>query len=68
MSHIFPSLYNLAMTHLAVQGTSVASERVFSTAGAVISDRRSRLAPEMVNALIFLNKNWQLIGDRDDIL
>ena len=45
---------------LAIQGTSVASERVFSTAGLVLSDRRTRLDPSNVNKIIFLNKNMPL--------
>ena len=40
-------------------GTSVPSERVFSTAGHVCNDSRSRLLPENVNKLIFLAKNMK---------
>lgn len=56
-THQFPHVAKLAQKYLAIQGTSVPSERLFSTAGSVISDRRSRLQPDVVNMLLFLNKN-----------
>ena len=37
----YPNLARLAKVRLAVQATSVAAERVFSTAGDIVSDRRS---------------------------
>lgn len=53
---------NLARHYLGIQGTSVASERVFSMAGQVISDRRSCLDPETADMILFLNKNYALLG------
>ncbi|XP_059923557.1 E3 SUMO-protein ligase ZBED1-like [Gadus macrocephalus] len=52
-----PLLARLAGHYLCVPGTSVASERVFSTAGDIITAKRSCITPEHVNELLFLNKN-----------
>lgn len=46
---------------LCAPATSVPSERIFSKAGIVVSDRRSRLKAKNVNMLIFINQNdWLL--------
>jgi zinc finger BED domain-containing protein 1 (E3 SUMO-protein ligase ZBED1) len=42
---------------MCVPATSVPSERVFSTMGELISERRNRLSPRLVNMVMFLNKN-----------
>lgn len=53
----FPRLANLARKYLAIPGTSVPSERVFSAAGLTVNRLRTRLTPDHVDMLIFLNKN-----------
>ena len=53
----FPRLAKLARKYLAIPGTSVPSERVFSAAGLTVNRLRTRLTPEHVDMLIFLNKN-----------
>lgn len=53
----YPYLSLAARTYLAIQGTSVAAERVFSTAGLVLNAQRSRLDPDLVDKILFLNKN-----------
>ena len=55
--HRFPVLAKIARQYLVIPGTSVPAERVFSTAGLIISSIRSRLTPDHANMLIFLNKN-----------
>lgn len=60
-SHKFPYLSKLAAKVLVVQGTSVASERIFSTAGNIKDEKRNRLDGETVNHLLFLNKNKRLM-------
>ncbi|XP_061758149.1 E3 SUMO-protein ligase ZBED1-like [Nerophis ophidion] len=55
-----PLLAKLAKRFLCIPGTSVAAERVFSTAGDVVTAQRSCLSPEHVDHLIFLQKNLQI--------
>ena len=55
----FPNLSIAAQHMLTIQSTSVASERIFSVAGQVVSSRRARLTPENVNIQMFLNKNLE---------
>uniref|UniRef100_UPI003AAD5237 E3 SUMO-protein ligase ZBED1-like n=1 Tax=Centroberyx gerrardi TaxID=166262 RepID=UPI003AAD5237 len=52
-----PLLAKVAKKYLCVCATSCASERVFSTAGNVVTPTRSLLKPEKVNMLVFLAKN-----------
>lgn len=52
-----PLLATLAKRYLSIPATSVASERVFSTAGDVVTAQRSLLEPEHVDQLIFMKKN-----------
>lgn len=52
-----PYLSRFAKSYLVVQGSSVSSERVFSTAGDIVTAERNLLDPENVNMLIFLRKN-----------
>lgn len=61
--HKFPHVSTYAKILLPAQGTSVASERVFSTAGDTVTAQRSRLNPDCVDQLIFLKKNRKLCLD-----
>ena len=54
----FPLLFQLSLKYLCIPATSCASERVFSKAGEIVSAKRSRIKPNHVNNLIFLNKNY----------
>ncbi|XP_043862629.1 E3 SUMO-protein ligase ZBED1-like [Drosophila santomea] len=47
----------LCMKYLCIPATSTESERTFSKAGQIISDRRSSLKPKYLDMLLFLNKN-----------
>ncbi|XP_070138891.1 E3 SUMO-protein ligase ZBED1-like [Drosophila bipectinata] len=51
------ALKSIAKQYFCVPASSTASERIFSKAGQVISERRSSLKPNIVNKLLFLNKN-----------
>ena len=52
-----PHLTSLAICYLCAPPASVASERLFSTAGNICTELRNRLSPAKVEYLIFLNKN-----------
>jgi hypothetical protein len=53
----FPVLYELSKKYLYIPATSASSERVFSTAGYILNQKRSRMKGTNVDALIFLNQN-----------
>jgi hypothetical protein len=53
----FPRVALMARHFLGVPATSVASESAFSTAGRVVTDYRSRLAPQTIEALL-LSQSW----------
>jgi hypothetical protein len=48
---------------LVVEVSTVASESAFSAGGCVVDPFRSRLEPEMVEALICM-KDWVAVGQR----
>ncbi|XP_040188247.1 E3 SUMO-protein ligase ZBED1-like [Rana temporaria] len=56
----YPHVAKMARCYLAVPGSSVPSERVFSTAGDIVTAQRSTLSPENVDILVFLKKNLKL--------
>jgi hypothetical protein len=56
----YPHIAKMARCYLAVPGSSVPSERVFSTAGDIVSAKRSTLSPDHVDTLVFLKKNLKL--------
>lgn len=58
--HKYPHIAKLAQRYLAVPGTSVPSERVFSTAGDTVTASRYRLSAENVDKLIFLQNNMKI--------
>ncbi|MBN3270805.1 ZBED1 protein, partial [Polyodon spathula] len=53
----YPHLAQLAKKYLCVPGTSVSSERVFSTARNIVNKKRAALDPEQVDRLVFLANN-----------
>lgn len=51
----YPRLYRFAQKILSIPASSAASERVFSAAGNIITEKRNRIGPKTVNNLLFLN-------------
>ena len=58
----FPVLSKLARKYLAIPATSTPCERLFSEAGNVMTIKRTQLAPNMLENLVFCKKNWRLVG------
>ena len=54
--HRFVQLSQLARRYLAPPPTSVASARLFSTAGDIYDEKRNRLAPERAEMLLFIKQ------------
>lgn len=61
---LYPTLSRVAERFLCMVATSVPSERLFSRAGNIITDNRSRLLGDRLSRLVFLNTlpydNWCL--------
>ncbi|XP_041374435.1 E3 SUMO-protein ligase ZBED1-like [Gigantopelta aegis] len=58
----YPNVSAVARLYLAIPSTSVPSERIFSKAGLIISDRRCSLKPSVAEQLVFLNHNLKAKG------
>ena len=56
-----PSMRQMAFDHISIPAMSSETERVFSDTKLFISDMRSRLGPEIIEALECLRK-WILAG------
>lgn len=53
----FPILSELSRVYLAVAATSTPSERLFSDAGNLLTNKRTRILPELFKRMIFLKRN-----------
>jgi len=60
--HLYPNIAHVAKRYLCAPPTSVASERLFSSASRVYTDRRNRLAPKKADMLLFIKHNLALIN------
>jgi len=54
---LFPQVAEVARRYLSAPATSVPSERLFSAAGLIYTDRRNRLLPERAEMLLFIRHN-----------
>ncbi|CAF4484675.1 unnamed protein product, partial [Rotaria sp. Silwood2] len=61
----FPTLASIVKTIYSIPASNTTVERLFSTAGSTISDRRTNLDSEKVNKLLFLNKNLLTLKEFD---
>ncbi|CAH2090111.1 unnamed protein product [Euphydryas editha] len=59
-NHSENSLKVIALKYLCIPATSTPAERIFSKAGLIMTDRRSRLSSEHLNELLFINQNASL--------
>ncbi|KAK1229745.1 hypothetical protein PQX77_007184 [Marasmius sp. AFHP31] len=64
-SQLWPRVFQLALNILPVQGSSVPSECVFSSAKLTKTDLRNQLSPRMMEACIILKGSYQLDGPID---
>jgi hAT family C-terminal dimerisation region len=55
----YPTLARIARDYLAVQGSSVPSERVFSSGGLTGTRLRGRLSPQIFEALQILKSGYR---------
>lgn len=62
-ARLFPTLARLAKKFLCTPSSSTPSERVFSTAGNIVSAKRCSLAPQNANLLIFLYQNRKILEE-----
>ncbi|XP_065652868.1 E3 SUMO-protein ligase ZBED1-like [Hydra vulgaris] len=56
----YPKLSILARKYMCIPATSVPAKCAFSSAENVVNRRRASLAPETVDILVFLYRNWEL--------
>ncbi|RWS22577.1 Zinc finger BED domain-containing protein-like protein [Leptotrombidium deliense] len=56
----FPRLASFADGIFAIPATNLSSERNFNYAGLTLTDRRSRLSPDMVDDLLFVRANFDV--------
>lgn len=54
---IYPMLYAYMKKRLCLLATSVPCERIFSKAGSILTEKRSRITSSKVNQILFLNQN-----------
>ena len=58
---LFPTLYKTAIKYLIIPATSVPNERIFSSAGSILTKKRNQLGPKNANIILTLNSNSDLI-------
>jgi hypothetical protein len=68
----FPTIFGLCEEYLSIPASSAAVERLFSTAGNVLSDLRLSLSDHIAACIMFLHQNrrwfWSYKGDNGNML
>ena len=64
----FPHLFQFVRANLHIPATSVPAERIFSLAGYIVRDRRSKILSKNVNKAIFFKANAQHIPPNTTVL
>ena len=64
----YPTLADLARIVLAIPGSQIECERVFSLAGLLTARLRNRMSPENLGNLVFLSKNLDVDVALNDLL
>ena len=64
----YPLLAELARIVLAVPGSQIECERIFSLAGLLTARLRNRMSPENLASLVFLSKNLDVDAALSDLL
>lgn len=59
-NHSDNNLKEIALTYPCIPATSTPAERIFSKAGLIMTDRRSRLSSKHLYELLFINQNSPL--------
>lgn len=54
---VFPALFQVVKKRLCIPATSVPSERIFSKAGQILSNRRRNISSTKLQQVVFLNHN-----------
>lgn len=63
----YPNLFKMFMRFSCIPPTSASSERVFSTGGNIITDKRSMLLPDHVNNFVVVRNNiWLRKSTKND--
>lgn len=57
-----PLLITVALQYLTCPASTVASERLFSAAGNILTESRNRLSPDKLDQLLFLHNNLILVN------
>lgn len=58
---MFPTLTRIAKRVHGIPATSAPSERLFSSAGLIVTEKRSRLSASHVEDLVFLRNSWEAV-------
>lgn len=53
----YPRLASLARKYLCIPANAIAPSRIFSPEGETVLDKRNRVEPECIDAMLFLHKN-----------